>query len=412
MRIGLLTQWYAPEPGPAALPAGLAQGLAARGHDVQVVTGFPNYPTGVLAPGYTQRRRFDEVMGGVKVRRVALYANHDESALHRMANYGSFAASAWLSGIDSFADVDVVWVNYSPVTIGWPMLRTQARHKVPAVVHVLDLWPDTVTASGLAGGASSRLEGPLHRWCDRLYRAASKVAYISPGVGDVLAGRGVPRDKLTYVPMWADESTHKPSTGSEPRGWDVSDDEVVVAYAGTLGGAQDLSTLVAACARLRDLDIRCLIAGSGTHEEQLRRLARDLGAHNVTFLGRLSSKDVSRLSATSDLQYVGLNDHPLAQVTMPSKIQAILASARPIIGSLTGDSADVVRRSDGWVSAPGDVEGLVANLREAAAGGGRAGLVSKQRASRDLYDREFAYGTAVERIEGLLTEAAEGRRRA
>lgn len=410
MRIGLLTQWYAPEPGPAALPSGLAKGLVDRGHDVQVVTGFPNYPTGVIAPGYRQRRRADEVVDGVRVRRVALYPNHNSSAVQRMANYGSFAASAWLSGISALADVDVVWVNYSPVTIGWPMLRLQARHGVPSLVHVLDLWPDTVTASGLAGGAGSRLEGPLYRWCGRLYRAASKVAYISPGVGDVLAQRGVPREKLAYAPMWADESTHRPAVGAGPRGWGVGDDDVVLAYAGTLGGAQDLSSLIEACARLRDGSLRCLIAGSGTHEQELRDLARARGADNVTFVGRLGAEDVSHLSATSDVQYVGLNDHPLARTTMPSKIQAILASARPIVGSVPGDAGDVIDRSGGWTSSPGDVDALVANLREVIAHG-RVGLRPRQQAARALYDEEFAYDTAVARIEGLLSEAAQGRRR-
>lgn len=411
MRIGLLTQWYAPEPGPAALPTGLATGLVERGHQVQVLTGFPNYPDGAIAPGYVQKRKFDEVMEGVRVRRVALYPNHDDSAIRRMANYGSFAISAWLSGMDALADADVVWVNYSPVTVGWPMLRLRAQRGTPMLVHVLDLWPDTVTASGLAGGAAARLETPLHRWCKRLYRAADRVAYISPGVGDVLAARGVPRHKLAYAPMWADEMTNRPSTGDEPRGWGVADEQVVLGYAGTLGGAQDLTTLIAACATVRDLGIRCLIAGSGTHEQELRRLAKDIGADNVTFLGRLGSEDVTRLSATSDLQYVGLNDHPLAEVTMPSKVQAILASGRPIVGSVTGDAARVIRSSGGWTSAPGDVAGLVANLRDAAAGG-RQGLRGKQRRARELYDAEFARDTAVERIEGLLLDAAERRRSA
>lgn len=408
MRIGLLTQWYAPEPGPAALPSGLGAGLAERGHDVQVVTGFPNYPTGVIAPGYQQRRRSDEVADGVNVRRVALYPNHDDSVLRRMANYASFAASAWWSGIETLADADVVWVNYSPVTIGWPMLRLRARHNIPLLVHVLDLWPDTVAASGLASGAGSVLERPLHRWCDRLYRAADTVAYISPGVGDVLAQRGVSRDKLAYAPMWADEATHRPPTRSEPRGWGVRDDEVVLAYAGTLGGAQGLSTLIEACAQLRGRGLRCLIAGSGTHEEQLKRRAHELGADNVTFLGRLGSEDVGRLSASSDLQYVGLNDHPLARVTMPSKVQAILASERPIIGSVTGDAADVIQRSGGWTCRPGDVGGLVTTLREVV-DGGRFALRAKQREARKFYEREFARDTSIDRIEGLLTAAGERR---
>src|SRR5450756_1458513 len=98
MRVGLLTQWYDPEPGPAALPGVLARGLVARGHEVQVLTGFPNYPTGVVAAGYRMRRVLDEVVDGVDVRRVALYPSHDASTVRRVTNYVSFGASAVVNG--------------------------------------------------------------------------------------------------------------------------------------------------------------------------------------------------------------------------------------------------------------------------------------------------------------------------
>jgi colanic acid biosynthesis glycosyl transferase WcaI len=410
MRIGMLTQWYEPEPGPAALPSGLARELVARGHEVQVVTGFPNYPTGKVTGGYRQRRRFDEVLGGVNVRRVALYPNHDTSALRRVINYGSFAASVCASGLDVLSDVDALWVNYSPVTIGLPMLALQRRHRTPAVVHVLDLWPDTVTASGLGGGRASALETPLHRWCDLLYRRAHSVAYISPGVGEVLSQRGVPRDKLAYAPMWADESVNCVRPAADERGWGLGATTIALVYAGSLGGAQDLSTLVQACARVRDLDFRCLVAGSGTHEEELVQLATAAGADNVTFLGRLSPAEVAELTAAADVHYVGLNDHPLAGLTMPSKVQAILACGRPIIGSVVGDAADVVRRSGGWTSQPGDVPALVENLRAVAAAG-RGELRERQRSARDLYVAEFARASGVDRIEELLVSAAESGRR-
>ena len=105
MRVGLLTQWFDPEPGPAALPGTLARQLAARGHHVQVLTGFPNYPTGRLADGYRMQRRLDETVDGVDVRRVALYPSHNASAVSRMANYASFGASALASGLDGHDDL-------------------------------------------------------------------------------------------------------------------------------------------------------------------------------------------------------------------------------------------------------------------------------------------------------------------
>lgn len=405
MRIGLLTQWYSPEPGPASLPAGLARGLVERGHEVRVVTGFPNYPTGRVADGYRMRRRADEVVDGARVRRVALYPSHDTSAAKRALNYGSFAASALASGMDVLDDVDALWVNYSPVTIGLPMLWQRRRRRTPILLHVLDLWPDTVTASGVGGAVGPRLESALHRWCHRLYEASDKVAFISPGVGAVLEARGVAPQRLAYAPMWADESVHAPTPSPIERAWGLGQDTVALVYAGTLGGAQDLTSLVQACARLRHLDFRCLVAGSGTMESGLRSMAKQVGASNVTFLGRVDAGGVRDLTAASDLHYVGLSDHPLAGVTMPSKIQAILASARPLLGSCTGDAADVVRRSGGWAVEPGDVDSLADSLALAIALG-RDGLATRRGTARDLYDAEFGFERGVERIEHLLREVA------
>jgi len=402
----MLTQWFDPEPGPASLPGTLAHGLAARGHDVQVVTGFPNYPTGRIAAGYRQRRRLDESWNGVRVRRVALYPSHDASGVRRLANYSSFAASSTVSGLDALRDVDVLWVNYSPVTIGLPMFVQQWKHRTPSVVHVLDLWPDTLFASRFVGdGQVSRtLHAGLGWWCRAMYDRAHTVAHISPGVGDVLQRRGVPAHKLQYAPMWADESVFRPRPAA--RGWGLGPDTVAIAYAGTMGRAQDLTTLLKACARVADLDLRCLIAGSGVDETTLRKLAKQEGAANVDFLGRLGAAEVAQLMAVSDLQYVGLNDHPLARITMPSKVQAILASARPIAGSLVGDAADVVQRAGGWTVAPGDVSGLVGALR-AASEAGRAGLSSLGRRARVLYEQEFGMTRGIDRIEAILAEAAE-----
>lgn len=410
MKIGLLTQWYAPEPGPASLPSGLAEGLAARGHDVRVLTGFPNYPDGRIAAGYEQRRRLDETIAGVHVRRVALYPSHDGSVSRRMANYASFAASALVSGLDVLDDVDALWVNYSPVTISLPMFALHRRRGTPLVVHVLDLWPDTVTASGLGNGLGGRADKALHALCNKIYRVADTVAYISPGVGHVLAERGVAEDKLAYVPMWADEDVNVPVPPVHPRGWSVGPDTVVVTYAGTLGGAQDLDTLIEACARVRRLDLVCLIAGSGTHEDSLRARAHQGGADNVRFVGRLGADEMRALNATSDVHYVGLNDHPLAEITMPSKVQSILAAGRPIVSSLVGDAARVVESAGGWTVRPGDVDGLVSHF-VAMVAAGRSNLAPLGKRARSYYEAEFGLSRGVHRVEMLLASAASRGRR-
>lgn len=408
MRVGLLTQWYDPEPGPAALPGVLARGLAARGHDVHVLTGFPNYPTGVIAPGYTMRRAIDEDLDGVRVRRVALYANHDASALHRLTNYASFGASAVMNGLGSLRGLDALWVNYSPITVAWPMWAARFGLRIPQVTHVLDLWPDTLLAAGFGrGGPLYRMaESALNVWCRGMYAASEAVAYISPGVGQVLHARGVPSSKLHYAPMWADEAVFRPSDVDLRAELRIAPDAIVLLYAGALGEAQGLETLVEACALIADPRFVCLVAGSGISESRLRARAVEVGAANVRFLGRFPQEQMTTLMATGDFSYVSLRRHPLSPMTMPSKVQAGLAAGRALLVAAPGDAATVIRESGaGFTADPGDPATIADAIRSACLLG-RDKLHELGTRARQYYESTFSADRGIARIESLLEQAA------
>ncbi|OWV04588.1 hypothetical protein B5D80_19750 [Micromonospora wenchangensis] len=405
MRIGLLTQWYDPEPGPAALPGMLARALAERGHEVRVLTGFPNYPTGRLAPGYRLARRHDEVDGATRVRRVALYPSHDRSALRRVANYGSFAVSALVSGTPALRGLDALWVGNSPISVALPMWFTRYVHRVPVLLHVLDLWPDSVVASGFLGtGLVSRtVERGMAAWCAAMYRSASRVAHVAPGAADLLADRGVPRDKLVHIPVWADETMGvraadlRAELGLRP-------DQVVLVYAGALGEAQGLDSLVDACARTDDPRLVCLIAGSGTTQDRLRRRATAVGASNVRFLGQLPRERMPALMATGDVHYVSLRPGGMSAYTMPSKVQATLAAGRALLVAAEGDAAAVARDSGAGITArPGDPDSIADALREVC-DLGREKLELLGQAGRAHYDRMFSVAVGADRVEQTLCE--------
>lgn len=407
MKIGMLTQWYAPEPGPAALPAELARGLVSRGHDVRVLTGFPNYPTGRLPDGWRMQRTRTAVEDGVTVQRVALYPNHDQSGAKRLVNYGSFATSAILNGFRSLASCDAVWVNYSPVTIGMPMLATRYLHRVPMVTHILDLWPDTLMASGFLDGRAARVaDRTLSWWCSRMYAASHSVAYISPSIGEVLEDRGVPARKTEYVPMWANEQVFHGKGVSMRDELEIPSSAVVLLYAGTMGGAQGLESLITAAARFDRSKLVVLMAGSGTHENSLREHARVSNAQSVQFLGRLPQEKMPDLYATADCCYVSLNEHGLARMTMPSKIQAALAAGKPILIAATGDARDVVLESGaGFAAEPEDADSIASALNDALASG-RHGLEQRSTLARAYYDTTFSLETGVSRVENLLERAS------
>ncbi|MDG4771377.1 glycosyltransferase family 4 protein [Solwaraspora sp. WMMD792] len=409
MLIGLLTQWFDPEPGPAALPGRLAHALARRGHEVRVVTGFPNYPTGRLTPGYRMARRVDEMDGDVRIRRVALYPSHDRSAARRLVNYGSFAGSALISGVDALRGLDALWVGNSPISVAMPMWYARHIHRVPVLLHVLDIWPDSAVASGFLGGGplSRSLARGMAGWCEAMYRSADRVAYVSPGAGGLLAGRGVPPEKLVYIPMWADEAT--PVRHRDLRAeLGIRPDQVVLSYAGALGEAQGLDPLIDACARVDDPRLVCLIAGSGTTEDRLRARAARAGASNIRFLGRLPRDRMPALMAAGDVHYVSLRPGGMSAYTMPSKVQAILAAGRALLVAAEGDAATVAQDSGaGFVARAGDPDSIGTALREAC-DLGREKLELLGQAGRSYYDRVFSVAVGAERVEQTLRTMVDG----
>jgi len=412
MQIGLLSQWFDPEPGAAAVPGVLARALRDRGHQIRVVTGFPNYPSGTLAAGYHLQRVLDEDHEGIAVRRVALYPSHDRSPWRRSANYVSFAVSAAVSGLRFLRSMDALWVYNSPQTVGLPAALVSARHGPPHLMHVVDLWPDSIALGGLTSSRTNRwLEGMLAPWCEFTYRQAAAVAGISPGICDLLVARGVDAGKVHEVPVWTDERLFQPRVKDRRLARDLGvskGEDIVLMYAGNLGDAQGLDDLLTVLARVGDLKgLRCIIAGSGTAEARLRATAQRLGLSNVTFLGRWPSGDMGRLLSVGDLHIVSLADHALARVTYPSKLPAIFASGRPVLARAAGDIADVVRQAGaGWVVAPGDLGAYEQALRDVYAAG-PAGLQHAGANARRYYDARLSLSRAVDSVEGILRAIAE-----
>ena len=295
----------------------------------------------------------------------------------RLLNFTSFAASVSVSGISALRDVDAIWVYNSPATVSAAAGLSKWLHGRPHVLHVMDLWPDSILAAGFAGSgrAFGLLRHGLDLWCSQTYEWASPVAYITPGVGNLLRERGVPAPKLHYVPVWADEAVFYPTQDDRLRKELNLEDDLVLLYAGALGPIQGIGTLIEACARVRDLKgFHCLIVGSGAEETALQRRAAELKLENVTFLGSVPKARMTGVMATGDVHFVSLRNDPLSAITMPSKMQATLASGKPLIVAVEGDAAAVGEASGAGIPiTPGDVHALESAIR-AAHSMGRAEL--------------------------------------
>lgn len=344
MRILFLTQFFQPEPMFKGLP--FVKALMARGHTVEVLTGFPNYPGGKLYPGYRVRCFQEERIEGIRVVRVPLYPSHDRSGVRRIANYLSFGASAALLGPWLVNRPDVIYV-YNLVTLSpaWRLLRQ--RFGCPVVLDVQDLWPESVTMSGmLRNRALNRL---LKAGCSRAYRSADRIVAQSPGFSRHLKALGFPAEQMDLIYNWCEEGSVD-LTSEEMRRIRTENgfaNRFNVLFAGTMGKAQALDCVIDAARSIATQapEVMFTLLGGGIEVERLKE--RAAGLKNVQFLARCPAAQAARIAAASDALLVHLKRDPLFSITIPSKTQAYFHAGKPILMGVEGDAAYLVQEAKG-----------------------------------------------------------------
>ena len=404
MKILMLTQWFEPESFFKGLP--FARELAARGHEVEVLTGFPNYPGGKLYPGYRVQPWLREQIGGINVLRVALYPSHNKSSLKRSLNYVSFALSAAVIGTALIRKPDVVYVYHPPVTVGFPATVIGFLRKTPFVYDIQDLWPDTVAVSGMV--SSPTLLTLLGKWCKFVYRRARHITVLSPGFKEQLIGRGVPPGKIDVIYNWSHETALKRACGPVTRLGGA--DRFCILFAGTMGFAQDLDSVLRAAQICRTTvpAAEFLFMGPGVERSRLESMAEEMQLDNVRFLPSQPEETMGAIFAGADALLVHLKDDPLFRITIPSKTQAYLAAGKPILMGVRGDAADLVKRScSGVVCEPGNprsIAGAVKELAEARC----ERLADMGRSGRAFYDRELSFSVGVDKFDRIFEAVTNG----
>lgn len=405
----MISQWYAPETGSAAHPTAIARALAARGHELKVLTGFPSYPQGKVHSGYTMRLRHSEEIDGIRLLRVPDFPSHDQSAARRALTLTSFAASA-TTQVAWLRDSDVVLTYLTPATVGlasWALNRVAG---VPYVLYVQDLWPETVTASGFIGNewVNAAVEKVIHGALRGLYRRAGGVAAISPSMAETLADRGALSHPVT-IPNWVDEETFKPA---QP-GWvpQLPRDRHWIMYAGGIGEVQALHHAIRAIAQLHDIpDVGLAFVGDGVARRGLEQLSKELGVEDrIIFLGSRPMAHMPALMAESLAQLVSLRDLPLFSGTIPSKIQASLACGVPVVCAVAGDARDLVRKADaGVVVQPESADALAEAFRQLVQLTPQARRAMGNRA-RNAYISRLSSEAGARQLEEILVRAKDSR---
>lgn len=401
MRILLITQWFQPEPMLKGLP--FARKLVELGHEVQVLTGFPNYPSGRLYPGYTIRPLMRESIQGVSVIRVPLFPSHDKSVLGRSANYASYALTSSTVGAIAARSADVAYVYHPPATAGLAAIAMRFLRGVPFVYDVNDLWPDTLSATGML--RSPAVLRAIGVWCRAVYRAADHVVVAAPGFKRKLIERGVPARKVSVIFNWCDDSVITPLARDPALVQSLGlADRFTVVFAGNMGLAQHLETVLTAAAQLRSdrPNIRFLFVGDGVQAPRLKEMAARDNLTNVSFIEQQPMDGVARYLALADVLLVHLKDDPLFRITIPSKIQAYLAAGRPLLAAVRGDAADLVNQSGGGVTCdPEDPTALADRLR-ALSTRSTDELHEMAGRGRDFYNNNLALSIGTQRFVELF----------
>lgn len=367
MKILLLSQWYDPEP---IFKIGeLARYLNAQGHEVTVITGFPNYPLGRVYSGYKMRLwQWDEI-GGVRILRIPLYPSHNNSAISRVLHYLSFAFTSAVAGVIVGRGMDLLWAYSSAPNSGIPAVAISLINKIPFVLEVQDMWPETLAASNIMrpGWKLRILYGSIDYCLRIVYRMAAAIIVISAGFKRNLISKNVPANKIHVIPNWTDSELYRslPKDSKIAEKWRLADRFNVI-FGGNMGLAQNLRNVLFAAEKLKDLPkIQFVFIGDGVEYERLVQIARDRKITNVAFIGRQPTAQMPYFFALADILLVSLAKSPIFDITVPSKITAYMACKKPILCCASGDAADIIRDSGaGAICPPDDPDALSSVVRE------------------------------------------------
>lgn len=363
VKVLILTQWYPPEP--AVLLQELAQTLQNFGHQVTILTGFPNYPSGKVYPGYHQSPWQHETLAGVHVVRVPLYPEHGRSGTKRAVNYLSFALSSSALGALLVSKPDVIFVYHPPLTVGFPAFWLSRLWHVPFVYQVQDMWPETLSATGML--TNKQILDRIGRFAGWVYSKADALCAISPGFRQNLIAKGVPGNKVHTISNWIDTTLYRPISPDTKLAVDLNlAKKFNVMFAGNIGEAQSLPTVVEAAQLLYDLpEVQFVLVGDGIALPQLQDMVLQKNLANVRFLGRYLESEMPALYALADILLVHLKDDPLFRITIPHKVFAYMASGKPILAAVAGDCAKIISDAGAGIScAPESPEALAMTVRE------------------------------------------------
>ncbi len=346
MRIAYFSHYFTPEIGaPSARIHDFARQWLSMGHEVQVITCFPNHPTGRLYPGYQSGLRMHEDIDGIQVYRNWTYITPNKGLLKKTIGHVSFWPSASILTNHRLAKPDIA-IGTSPTFFAaMSAAALSRRRRIPFVMEVRDLWPAIFVELGVL--RNRILIRCLEKWELALYGRAAHIVTVTESFRTSLISRGIRSEKVSTVLNGADVDFWRPAEAKPGlRSRLGLEDKFVVTYLGAHGISHALGKILDSARLLSDQSrIRFLFVGEGAEKESLVRQANEEQLPNVQFLDPAGKDAVRDYYALSDVCLVPLRAIPLFETFIPSKMFEIMATGRPMIASVRGEAAEILKQS-------------------------------------------------------------------
>ncbi len=394
MKILIISQYFYPE---IFRVNTLATELVRRGHEVTVLTGYPQYPQGKIYDGYGYDKPYEKKWNGVKIERVKMRPR-GKTPFGLLMNCYSFVREGkkWVNRCTEKFDAVYVF-EVSPVTVGLPAVAYKKKFGTPIFFNVQDLWPENVEI--VLGIHNKLIIGTINKIVDKIYAASDKILCSSNSFVENIAGRGVSREKLVFWPQFCTEPNFENVAKPEC----YSDEHFNIVFTGNIGEAQGLDLLIDAAVKLKDTKVCWFLVGDGRAKKRLeKRVVEEKIEGIVSFVGKVSEEEASRYIHFADCAYLSFKKNKLFDMTLPAKLQSYMACGTPILAAAGGESACVVNEASCGFVCEQDANKLADCVRNEVL---VASDISQMRFNAKKYfDEHFTMELLLKEVERMFNE--------
>lgn len=400
MRVLVISQYFYPEEFKIN---DLVEELVARGHEVTVLTGKPNYPKGEYYSGYKFLGKNIESYKGATVIRVPLIKRGRAGSINLIFNYLSYVIYAGMYVLSHKMTFNSIFCfETSPITQAFPAIWAKKKSKAKLSMWVQDLWPESVAAaSNIKNTFVIKL---IDLMVKRIYDKCDILLVQSNAFSTSILEKGDFREKIVYAPNWAEDIFVDTAQIDINKYKDRIPNGFIVMFAGNIGEAQDLDSIIKAAAiTSKNSDIHWVIVGDGRYRNKAQELVIEKGLKDtVHFLGRFPVSDMPSFFCHADAMLLTLKDEYIFSLTIPSKTQAYMAFGKPILTMINGIANDVVKESGcGLVAEAGDYLQLASNVNSLYESS-KSSRIEMGRSGQSYYLKNFSKSQVINVIENYL----------